>query len=311
MTFTLVTGANGFIGQALCKQLKLSGREVKLITRNATSPEHIAIGNMSGTTDWQSILTKCDTVIHLAARVHVMNDTAINPLAEFRQTNTEATLNLARQAAQYGIKRFVFISSLKVNGEEGMFSEASTPRPENAYAISKWEAECGLHEIAHMSDMEVVILRPPLVYGPGVGANFLRLVKAIQMGIPLPFDSIKNSRSLIYLDNLVSAILACATHPAASGKTYLVSDNQDVSTAELITQLAKALGCPPKLIRISPKFIAWLGALVGKSKECDRLLGSLTVDTQAIAHDLGWKPPITLQEGLNATIHWYHQRHMQ
>lgn len=311
MAFVLVTGANGFVGRALCKQLKLSGREVKQVVRNATSPEQITIGNMSGTTDWRPALQGCDTVIHLAARVHIMNDTATDPLAEFRQVNTEGTLNLARQAALCGIKRFVFMSSLKVNGESGMFSVTSTPTPEDAYAISKWEAERGLHEIAHETGMEVVVLRPPLVYGPGVGANFMRLVNAIRKGIPLPFGSIKNSRSLIYLDNLVSAILVCANHPAASGKTYLVSDNQDVSTAELITQLAKALGRSPRLIRISPKFIEWLGALVGKKKEFDRLLGSLTIDSKAITRDLGWTPPFTMQEGLAATIAWYRQRHMQ
>lgn len=311
MAFVLVTGANGFVGRALCRQLKLSGREVKQVVRNATSPEQITIGNMSGTTDWQPALEGCDTVIHLAARVHIMHDTATDPLAEFRQVNTEGTLNLARQAALCGIKRFVFMSSLKVNGESGMFSETSTPKPEDAYAISKWEAERGLHEIAHETGMEIVVLRPPLVYGPGVGANFMRLVNAIRKGIPLPFGSIKNSRSLIYLDNLVSAILACADHPAASGKTYLVSDNQDVSTAELITQLAKALGRSPRLIRISPKFIEWLGASVGKRKEFDRLLGSLAIDSKAITRDLGWTPPFTMQEGLVATIAWYRQRHMQ
>ncbi|HSI96423.1 MAG TPA: SDR family oxidoreductase [Methylophilaceae bacterium] len=311
MAFVLVTGANGFVGQVLCKQLKLSGREVKQVVRNATSPQQIPIGNMNGTTDWQPALEGCDTVIHLAARVHIMNDTATEPLTEFRQVNTEGTLNLARQAALYGIKRFVFISSLKVNGESGMFSETSKPEPEDAYAISKWEAECGLHDIAYETGMEVVVLRPPLVYGPGVGANFMRLLNAIHKGIPLPFGSMKNSRSLIYLDNLVSAILACASHPAAAGKTYLVSDNHDVSTVELITQLAKALGRAPRLIRIPPKFIEWLGAFIGKRKEFDRLLGSLTIDGKAITRDLGWTPPFTMQEGLVATIAWYRQRHPQ
>lgn len=311
MAFVLVTGANGFVGRALCRKLKLSGREVKQVARNVTSPEQIPIGNISGSTDWQPALAGCDTVIHLAARVHIINDIATDPLAEFRQVNTAGTLNLARQAAFCGIKRFVFMSSLKVNGESGMFSEISTPKPEDAYAISKWEAERGLHDIAHETGMDVVVLRPPLIYGPGVGANFMRLVNAIRKGIPLPFGSIKNSRSLIYLDNLVSAILACANHPAAAGKTYLVSDNQDVSTAELITQMAKALGRSPRLIRISPKLLEWLGALVGKKKELDRLLGSLTIDSNAITRDLGWTPPFTMQEGLAATIAWYRQRHMQ
>ena len=159
--------------------------------------------------------------------------------------------------------------------------------------------------------MEVVVLRPPLVYGPGVGANFARLLNAINTGIPLPFGSMKNSRSLIYLDNLVSAILACANHPAAAGKTYLVSDNHDVSTAELITELAKALGRAPRLIRIPPKFIELLGVFIGKRKEVDRLLGSLTIDGEAITRDLGWSPPFTMQEGLAATIAWYRQRHPQ
>ena len=243
----LVSGANGFVGRALCSYLATQGHGVAPVVRRASClAGEVIVGDIDGTTDWTAALAGCDAVVHLAARVHVMNDAAHNPLALFRATNLEATLNLARQAAQAGVKRFVFISSIKVNGEgrDAPYRETDVPAPKEAYAISKWDAEQGLQRIAADTGLEVVILRPPLVYGPGVKANFMRLLRMVKRGWPLPLGAILNRRSLLYLGNFVDAIRVCVEHPTAGGQIFLLDDGEPVSTPELIRALARAMGRP-------------------------------------------------------------------
>lgn len=309
MASILVTGANGFVGRAVCDRLETTGRSVKRAVRRASRPNEIEVGDIGSRTDWQSALAECDAIVHLAARVHVMHDQAADPLDEFREVNTRGTLNLARQAAQSGIKRFVFLSSVKVNGESGLFGADDEPAPQDAYGVSKAEAEEGLREIARETGMEVVILRPPLIYGPGVGANFFRLMRAVDKGMLLPFGLVKNRRSLVYLGNLVGAIVCCLDHPAAAGKTYLVSDADDVSTPELVALIANALGRSPRLFPVPPGLMRFAGRLLGKGQEVDRLLGSLAVDSSAMHRDLQWTPAFTIQQGLSATAAWYRERH--
>ena len=301
----LVTGATGFIGSALCGQLRAAGHTIiAAVRRSSGSPDEVAIGEMNSFTNWRSVLAGCDTVIHLAARVHVMNDSTENPLALYRATNTEATLNLARQASHAGVKRFVFISTIKVNGEgrDAAYRETDVPAPEDAYAISKWEAEQGLQRIAQETGLEVVILRPPLVYGPEVKANFLRLMKTIQRGWPLPLGAIHNRRSLLYLGNFVDAIRLCVEHPTAAGQTFLLDDGQAVSTPELIRAVARAMGRPARLLAVPVGVLAFMGALLGKRAAVARLTGSLHVDSSAIRSRLGWTPPYSMDAGLAATV---------
>ncbi len=301
----LVTGATGFVGSALCGQLRAVGHTViAAVRRSPRLPDEVAIGEMSSFVNWRSVLAGCDTVIHLAARVHIMNDTAQDPLVLYRATNTEATLNLARQATQAGVKRFVFISTIKVNGEgrDTAYRETDVPAPEDAYAISKWEAEQGLQQIARETGLEVVILRPPLVYGPGVKANFLRLMKTIQRGWPLPLGAIRNRRSLLYLGNFADAIRVCVEHPAAAGQIFLLDDGQAVSTPELIRAVARAMGRPVRLLPVPVGVLAFMGALLGKRAAVARLTGSLHVDGSAIRTRLGWTPPYSMEAGLAATV---------
>ena len=307
-SFTLVTGASGFVGRELCKQLTASGHSIRRTSRTTQLTDVVQIGNIDGTTDWRHALENCDAVVHLAARVHVMEDTAADPLTAFREVNTLGTLHLAREAAAMGIRKFVFLSSIKVNGESGFFSNESPPSPEDPYAISKFEAERGLRSISNDTGMGVVILRPPLVYGPGVGANFLRLLKAIDKKVPLPLGSVKNRRSLIYLGNLVDAIKCTLTHNSALGKTYLLSDGEALSTPELIMSIATALECSPRLISTPTKLMRIAGHLLGKQKEIDRLLGSLVVDSSSIRDDLAWVPPFTVPEGLLLTARWFREQ---
>ena len=300
-----VTGATGFVGQALCRHLSAHGQDVVPIVRKASGlPQEVAVGSISSATGWQLALTGCDAVVHLAARVHVMDDTAQDPLALYRATNTEATLNLAWQAAAAGVKRFVFISSIKVNGEgrEAPYRETDVPAPEDAYAISKWEAEQGLQRIAADTGMEVVILRPPLVYGPGVKANFLRLLRTVKRGWPLPLGAIRNQRSLLFLGNFVDAIRLCVEHPAAAGQTFLLDDGQAVSTPELIRAVACAMGRPSRLLAVPVWLLRFAGTLLGKRAAVDRLTGSLHVDSSAIRSRLGWVPPFSMEAGLAQTV---------
>lgn len=305
----LVTGASGFVGQALCAELLRHGYFVRGAVRQvegraALQGEPVVVGAINAATDWTAALGGCDVVVHLAARVHVMDDKAVDPLAEFRETNTEGTLNLVRQAADAGVKRFIFISSVKVNGEgrDAAYLESDTPAPADAYAISKWEAEQGLQRIAADTGLEVVVLRPPLVYGPGVKANFLRLMQLVQKGWPLPLGAIRNRRSLLYLGNFVDAIRLCVEHPAAAGQTFLLDDGEPVSTRVLIRAVAQAMGRPARLFAVPVRLLELAGALLGKRAAVDRLTGSLWVDSSPIRVRLGWTPPFSMTEGLAATV---------
>ena len=304
----LVTGATGFVGKALCEELVARGHTVVPTERRASGLAGDAVvGNIDGVTDWTAALAACDAVVHLAARVHVVDDTAQDPLALYRATNTEATLNLARQAVQAGVKRFVFISTIKVNGEgrDAPYREIDVPAPEGAYAMSKWEAEQGLMRIAQQTGLEVVILRPPLVYGPGVKGNFLRLLQLIFRSLPLPLASVSNLRSMIYLGNFLDALALCVDHPAAPGKTYLVSDSEETSTPQLIRNIARLMGRPCRLWPFPPALLKLVGQITGKSTEVERLIGSLQIDSSQIRRELDWTPPYTLDQGLAETVSWY------
>ncbi len=301
----LITGASGFVGSALVSELSGAGHTVIPAVRRATGlPNEVLVGEIGPATEWGRALAGSAAVVHLAARVHVMRDDASDPLAEFRRVNTEGTLNLARQAAQAGVKRFVFISTIKVNGEgrDTPYRETDAPAPEDAYAMSKWEAEQGLHTVAQETGLEVVILRPPLVYGPGVKANFQRLIQTVARGWPLPLGAIRNRRSLLYLGNFVDAIRLCIEHPAAAGQTFLLDDGEPVSTPELISRVADALGRPARLLAVPVGALEMAGFLLGKHAAVTRLTRSLYVDSSAIRARLGWRPPHTLQQGLAATV---------
>lgn len=305
----LVTGATGFVGQRVCSQLENLGAVVIKTSRAPSSePNTFQVQALGPHTEWRESLQGCTSVVHLAARVHVMNENAVDPLFEFRQANTEGTLQLARQAVQCGVKRMVFISSIKVNGEAGEFTASSIPNPIDPYGISKYEAEQQLLELSRQSGLEVVILRPPLVYGPGVRANFLKLLSVVARGIPLPLGAVNNQRSLVYVGNLANAIATCLNHSNAVGKTYLVSDNSDVSTPQLVREMALALGRKANLINISPWLIESLAALLGKRAAAQRLLGNLTVSPQALHEDLDWEPPYSMQVGMKETADWYMQQ---
>lgn len=309
----LVTGANGFIGKALCGKLVSDGWLVNGAVRSGKAAQIAAgvtaveIDGVHTDTDWEKALRAVDTVVHLAARVHVMKNETDDPLIACRKINVEGTENLARQAAAAGVRRFVFLSTVKVNGEEswGPFAETDTPAPVDSYGISKMEAERKLHQIAAETKMAVVILRAPLVYGPGVKANFLKLLQTVDRGTPLPFAGVKNQRSLIYIENLVDAIAACIRHPNASGQTYLVSDGDDVSTPELIRMLSASLHKPPRVFTVPGLCLYIAGRLAGKGPTMDRLIGSLTVDTSKIRAELGWTPPFTLAKGIEETVAWF------
>lgn len=312
----LVTGASGFIGSALVPALNAAGyttrRAVRrLPQRHSTDGETAAVGDIDGATDWAEALRGIETVVHLAARTHVLRETASDPLAAYRRGNVEGTRRLATQAAAAGVRRMVFLSSVKVNGERTFarpYTEDDTPQPEDAYGTTKWEAEQALRAIERETGLQVVILRPPLVYGPGVKGNFLRLMKLVSRGWPLPLASVRNQRSLIYVGNLVDAIVACIRVPAAAGRTFLVSDGPATSTPELIRALAGALGVAPRLYPFPPSLLTLGTALLGKREEAARVLGSLQVDSSRISRELGWKPAHTFEEGVRATAQWHRNR---
>ncbi len=304
---TLVTGANGFVGTALCTRLSRDGAALRAAVRSLSSQpdgvEAIAMGSLSSESDWTVALSSVEQVVHLAAHVHVMNDKSADPLAEFRRVNVEGTANLARQAAAAGVRRFVYLSSIKVNGEftqEGHpFTADDAPAPEDPYAVSKHEAEQALRQIAAETGMEVVIIRPPLVYGPGVKANFESMMRWLSRGVPLPLAAAnRNRRSLVALDNLVDLILTCLHHPKAANQTFLVSDGEDLSTAELLQKIGKAMNRPARLLPVPVSLLAFVARLLGKTAVAQRLLGSLQMDISNTCELLDWKPPVSVDEGL-------------
>lgn len=308
----LVTGANGFIGRVLCPALQQRGHAVRKAVRAQSGnvpADTVAIGHIDQQTDWTAALQGVDAVIHLAARVHVMRESALDPLAAFRRINVAGTEHLARAAAAAGVKRLVYVSSVKVNGEETApgekFSEDDAPAPQDPYGVSKLEAEQALHLVAHDTGLEVVIVRPPLVYGPGVKGNFRQMLNVLGTGLPLPLATIHNLRSLIYVENLADALIACATHASAAGETYLVSDGEDISTPALLRTLGKALGKRAWLLPLPMGLLKKLAKLARKGPQAERLLGSLCVDSGKIRSQLDWMPPHALQHGLQATAEWY------
>ena len=303
----LVTGGNGFVGRATATRLQgMAGMMVVRAVRGArATPDLLApamvVGDLDGQTDWSAALSGVDAVVHTAARVHVMQEAATDPLAEFRRVNVQGTLNLARQAARAGVRRFVFISSIKVNGELTRpghpFTAQDLPAPVDAYGLSKQEAEAGLRDIARQTGMEVVILRPPLIYGPGVKANFAALMRAVQRGWPLPLGDVPNQRSLVGLDNLVDLIAVCLVHPRAANQTFLVSDGHDLSTSELVRGLARAAGVSERLLPV-PVWVLQAGAaLLGRGDALQRLCGTLQVDISQAKILLDWTPPVSVETG--------------
>lgn len=321
----MITGANGFVGRRLSLHLHEQGFPLRLCTRRAWSlyePKpadnseskaeirYHSLGNFTAQSDWSSVLKEHsrvpDVVIHCAARVHVMNDTAADPLAAFRAVNRDLSLQLAQQAAAAGVKQFIYLSSVKVNGEQTHaghpFRETDTPAPSDPYGISKYEAELALLELGARTGMAVTIIRPPLVYGQGVAANFLSMLRWVRKGVPLPLGAIKNRRSLVYLGNLVDFIRHCIGHPAAAQQCFLISDDHDLSTTELLRAAAKAQDRPARLLPVPSALLYFGASLLGKRAIADRLCGSLQVDISKAKKELQWKPPYSVEDGLRDSV---------
>ncbi|PST18252.1 UDP-glucose 4-epimerase [Rhizobium sp. JAB6] len=301
----LVTGATGFVGQALCAELSRRRMDYRPVSRSPR-PGFVAIGAMDSDTDWSDALAGVEVVMHLAARVHVMNESADDPLAAFRAVNVDATINLARQAGAAGVRRFIFLSSIKVNGEgtaDGKpFTPTDVPHPEDAYGRSKLEAEEALLVISAETGMEVVIIRPPLIYGPGVKANFATLMRWAARPFPWPFGAVRNRRSLVYVGNLVDFMLLCASHPAVGNRVFLVSDGEDLSIGQLISKLSLAAGRKAWMLPVPPALLEGLAAFLGRRAAAQRLLGSLQIDIGETRALTGWSPPYSVEEGLAATV---------
>ncbi len=267
------------------------------------------VPEIGGDTDWSGVVRGVTAIVHCAARVHVMNESETDPLSAFRRVNVQGTLQLARQAANSGVRRFIFISSIKVNGEATLpnapFAATDRPAPIDPYGVSKMEAEQQLRELSSATGMEVVIIRPTLVYGPGVKANFLSMMRWLDKGVPLPLGSIDNRRSLVALDNLVSLILTCVDHPAAANETFLVSDGEDLSTSELLRRMALALDKPARLLPVPVWLLEATAALLGKRALSKRLCGSLQVDIGKTRSLLNWNPPLGVDEALSKVAKHY------
>lgn len=297
----LVTGANGFVGAALTEDLRRRGLAVVPVTRKSTN-ESIGVGEIDGTTDWGAALEGCDAVVHTAARVHQMHENAAGAEALYRMTNVDGTLSLARQAVAAGVRRFVFLSSIKAMGEAGHFSAEMPCRPEDAYGRSKRDAELALLKLAGETGLELVILRLPLVYGPGVKGNFASLIRLIEKGLPLPLGLVRNARSLLYLGNLTDLIALCLTQEAAAGRVWLPSDGPAVSTPDLVRAIAAAMDRRARLLPVPPSMMLFVAGLLGKGPAAARLFGDLTVDSAPLFGELHWKPPSSMAAGLEATL---------
>lgn len=301
----LLSGVTGFVGSKLFEVLVKESFIVKTIVRcrvDDVHPYSFSVGDINSKTDFTPALLNTEVVIHLAARAHILAESSKDPLSEFRIVNTDATLNLARQAAKAGVRRFIFLSSIGVNGinsNMSPFSIDDSPAPLEDYAISKLEAEIGLLKIAAETGMEIVIIRPPLVYGPNAPGNFGNLTKLVSKNLPLPFGAIYNKRSFVSLDNLVDLIITCINHPNAANQTFLVSDDHDVSTTELLNEMSRASGKKPKLIPVPVFVLRLVGRLTGKLSLVNRLCGSLQVDISHTKDVLGWKPPVSFQDGIH------------
>lgn len=308
----LVTGPDGFVGSCLCAALIRRAHVVRGAQWQsaplAQGCESATVGDINQETNWQVALEGIDTVVHLAARVHVMKDTSDDPLFAFREVNVEGTRRLAKKAAAAGVQHFIFISSIKVNGEstsEKPFSEEDIPKPEDPYAVSKWEAEQLLCEIEAKTGMSVTSLRPPLVYGPGVRANFMKLIQYVERGIPLPLGSIDNKRSLLGLGNFVDVICRCIENEAARGQTFVVSDGFDVSTLDLVRKISSAWHKKPRIVSVNPGLLLLLGRLTQKQAMIKRLTESLVIDSSKVRRVLNWKPSYSMEEELARTAEWY------
>ncbi|WP_444931359.1 UDP-glucose 4-epimerase family protein [Microbulbifer sp. SSSA002] len=306
----LLTGASGFVGTALLSQLRKAGYPVLPVYRRETEGG-FQITDLSSNTDWSDALVDIDTVIHTAARVHVMEETAANPLAEFRRVNVEGTIKLAQQAASAGVRRFIYLSSIKVNGEStdnrAPFNADEQCEPLDPYGLSKKEAEEALLELAGSSGMEVVIIRPPLIYGPGVKANFQSMMRWLSRGVPLPLGAINNRRSLVSMGNLVDLVRVCISHPNAANQVFLVSDDMDVSVTDLLRGLSCALGCNARLLPVPQSLLTSMLKVIGKGAIAERLCGSLQVDIAKTKELLDWTPPMALGEGLASAAQAYCQ----
>ena len=307
-----VTGASGFVGLHLGGALASADRPVRGCVRTlpsvmpAAGVEFVSVGEINASTDWSSALVGAECVIHCAARAHVMHETEADALAAYRSVNVDGSRRLAEQAAAAGVRRLVYLSSIKVNGEQtalgAPFLFSDTPAPEDPYGVSKWEAEQALWEVAANTALEVVVVRPPLVYGPGAKGNLARLLKLVRSGVPLPLGAVQNQRSLIGLDNLVDLLIRCVDHPAAAGQTLLVSDGEDVSTPDLLRHMAAALGRSARLLPVPAPLLRLAGRALGKQAEIDRLVGSLQIDSRRTCELLDWTPPVSVAEGIRRMV---------
>jgi nucleoside-diphosphate-sugar epimerase len=310
MNRVLVTGATGFIGSTLCAILSDSGCMVRAALRkDRTLPtaEKIVVGDISSETAWGDALENIDCVVHIAARAHVLQAAGRTP-ESYIETNARGTRCLAKAAAEHRIRKFIYLSSVKVNGEwtEGRaYAASDEPHPQDAYAVSKWLGERYLMEFAAKVPMHAIVIRSPLVYGPGVQANFLRLLRWVDSGWPIPLGSVRNARSLVSVWNLCDLLATLARNAAATGGTWMVSDGEDLSTPELLRRIARALGRRPRLLPVPVAVLRRCASLLGRQAELSRLCGSLTVDLTPTRNELGWSPPVSVDEGLSRTVDWY------